>query len=95
MTGEIQDNFANNEGTDSKVSEYPFFYSVPRITSMYCFSDAGAAHTAKSPLPNWQFHFARICEIKIGSTHIKHLYELRYPSHMSVPRKAVLRPAMQ
>ena len=39
---------------------------------MYCFSDAGAAHTAKTPLPNWPLHFARIWEIKIGPTLLKY-----------------------
>ena len=63
------------------------------------FSDAGASHTAKSPLRNSAITF---CEIKIrpivlntNKTALIIVFELSYLSRRSKPRNPVLRPAVQ
>ena len=63
------------------------------------FSDAGASHTAKSPLRNSAITF---CEIKIrpivlntNKTTLIIVFVLSDPSRRSKPRNPVLRPAVQ
>ena len=63
------------------------------------FSDAGASHTAKSPLQNSVITF---CEIKIrpivlntNKTALIIVFELSYLSRKSKPRNPVMRPAVQ
>ena len=63
------------------------------------FSDAGASHTAKSPLQNFVITY---CEIKIrlivlntNKTTLFIVFELSYPSRRSKPGNPDLRPAVQ
>ena len=72
-----------------------------RMTSMHCCSDAGASYTAKSPLQNRSFQFAKLREIKIKAFSIVLadccyiiIAAVPYLSRRSKPRNPILRPAM-